>query len=228
MVWREGRSGLRPKKGAIETLYTAPPQRSVVINLDEMGPEAAKSFRGKQLVRAQAQRESAGAGQGAQRAKQATDYGRQGKGYIFGAFRPATGDAFTHPYGGRTSANWVDFLERVDGWVPCEADRVYAIIDNLPAHRATDVLLFSLDHPRWEFVFQPKYAAYLNLIEPWWKVLRSLALKGRRFATWEEVCQAVAEATAYWNRHRHPFIWGRRCRHRPKRQPGIAAAPSVR
>jgi hypothetical protein len=42
------------------------------------------------------------------------------------------------------------------------------------------VLLFSLLHPRWEFVFQPKYAAYLNLIEPWWKVLRSLALKGSK------------------------------------------------
>jgi hypothetical protein len=41
------------------------------------------------------------------------------------------------------------------------------------------VLLFSLLHPRWEFVFQPKYAAYLNLIEPWWKVLRSLALARR-------------------------------------------------
>ena len=36
-------------------------------------------------------------------------------------------------------------------------------------------------------VFQPKCAAYLNLIEPWWKVLRSLALKGRRFETWEQV-----------------------------------------
>jgi hypothetical protein len=28
------------------------------------------------------------------------------------------------------------------------------------------VLLFAAAHPRWEFVFQPKYAAYLNLIEP--------------------------------------------------------------
>ena len=46
-------------------------------------------------------------------------------------------------------------------------------------------------HPRWEFVFQPEYAAYLNLIEPWWKVLRSLALKGRRFETWAEIEQAV-------------------------------------
>ena len=89
-------------------------------------------------------------------------------------------------------------------------------------------MLFSLAHPRWEFVFQPKSAAGLNLIEPWWKVLRGLALKGRRFATLEEVCRAVEAATAYWNQHRHPFVWGRRRRHRPRRRPGIAAVPDVR
>jgi transposase len=200
----------------------------VVITLDEMGPEAAKSYRGKQVVRAASAQAEEAAVEPAERAKQAADYGRRGKGYIFGAFRPATGEAITHPYAGRTSVNWVDFLEQVDGWVPVEAKRVYAIVDNLNTHRTTDVLLFSVSHPRWEFVFQPKYAAYLNLIEPWWKILRSLALKGRRFENWDEICQAVEAATAYWNKHRHPFVWGRRRRHRSKRQPGIAAAPSVR
>ncbi len=58
-------------------------------------------------------------------------------------------------------------------------------MDNLKAHKAYDVLLFSLAHPCWEFVFQPKYAAYLNIIEPWWKTLKSLAIKGRAFETWE-------------------------------------------
>ena len=159
------------------------------------------------------------------RARQEIDYGRRGKGYIFGAFRPATGEAFTHPYPARHGANWVDFLEQVEAWIPSRGERVYAILDNLSAHRATDVLLFVLAHPRWEFVFQPKYAAYLNLIEPWWKMLRSLALKGRRFETWEEIAEAVARATAYWNAHRHPFVWGRRRRHRPRRSPGIALLP---
>jgi transposase len=118
-------------------------------------------------------------------------------------------------------------LEEVEGWLPVEAERVYAIVDNLSAHRATDVLLFMLAHPRWAMVFQPKYAAYRNLIEPWWKVLRSLALKGRRFETWEEIAQAVARATACWNAHRHPFVWGRRRRHQPRRQPGIARLPKA-
>ena len=133
----------------------------------------------------------------------------------------------THLYDRRTTANWVDFLDRVEGWIPLETERLYAILDNLPAHRAMDVLLFQLTHPRWELVFQPIYAAYLNVIEPWWKTLRFLALKGRRFENWAEIADAVERATAYWNAHRHPFIWGRRRRRQPRRQPGIARLPHV-
>jgi hypothetical protein len=198
VVRRAGRPRVRRKKGVIAGLYTTPPEGSVVVCLDEMGPESAKSFRGQQPIHTRP-RDDAEGRTPAGRARQEIDYGRRGKGYIFGAFRPATGEALTRPYASRSAVNW-----------------------------ATDVLLFSLAHPRWEFVFQPKYAAYLNLIEPWWKVLRSLALKGRRFETWEEICQAVEEATAYWNGHRHPFLWGRRRRHHARRQPGIAAVPGVR
>jgi DDE superfamily endonuclease len=192
--------------------------------MDQMGPESAKSYRGQELVRAVP--DPAGK-QPVERAKQEVDYGRRGKGYIFGAFKPADGEAFTRDYDRRTIANWVDFLEQVETWLPSEIARVYAIVDNLNVHRATDVLLFALAHPRWEFVFQPKSAAYLNLIEPWWKILRSLALKGRRFETWEELAQAVTDATAYWNKHRHPFVWGRRRRHQPHRRSGVGLLPRV-
>src|SRR6266496_6739857 len=91
----------------------------------------------------------------------------------------------------------------------------------------SQVLLFNLAYPRWEFVFQPTYAAYLNLIEPWWKTLKSLALKGRRFETWGEIEEAVQKATAYWNAHKHPYVWGRRRRHQPRRKFGIAQLPKV-
>jgi hypothetical protein len=86
-------------------------------------------------------------------------------------------------------------------------------------------LLSGLLHPRREFVFQPKYAAHLDPIEPWWKVLRSLALKGRRFEAWTEIEQAAERATAYRNDHRRPFVRGRRRRHRQPRRLGIAAVP---
>ena len=184
-----------------------------------MGPEAAKSFPGRQPVQRRPPDQPAGPRRRSTTAAAAS--------YAFGAFQPATGAAFTICYGGRTTANWVAFLEQVDAWLPADATRVYAVLDNLSTHRATDVLLFSLAHPRWEFVFQPKYAAYLNLIEPWGKTLRALALKGKRFETWADVEQAIAAATAYWNAHRHPYRWGHRRRHRPTRRAGLALTPNV-
>lgn len=194
-------------------MYQEPPEGSLVICVDEMGPESAKSFRGRVLVKE------------TERAKQEIDYGRRGKGYVFGAFRPATGEAFTRPYTNRSAVNFADFLAQTDAWLRPGGTPVYVILDNLNAHRAPDVLLFALHHPHWEFVFQPKYAAYLNLIEPWWKVLRSLALKGKRFESWEEIWQAIHSATDYWNAHRHPFVWGRRRRHKRHRPPGLALLP---
>jgi hypothetical protein len=65
----------------------------------------------------------------------------------------------------------------------------------------------------------------LNLIESWGKMLRSLALKGRRFATWDEIVEAIIAAPASWNAHRHPFGWGGRRRRRIARRPGVAALP---
>ena len=71
----------------IERLYTAPPEGGVVVCLDEMGPQSARSYPGRRVVKPAAPK--------AQRAKQEIDYGRRGKGYVFGAFRPATGAALT-------------------------------------------------------------------------------------------------------------------------------------
>lgn len=195
---------------------------SIVVCLDELGPESAKTYPGHQSVRA-----IPTADRPVERAHYAADYGRRGGGSIFGAFQPATGEAFTAPYTGRTIANWCDFLDQVATWLPSAAERVWVVLDNLSTHRAADVLLWSLTHPTWEFVFQPTYAAYLNLIEPWWKILRSLAFAGRRFADWEAMTTAVKRATAYWNAHRHPFVWGRRRRHQPRRTAGIGLLPKV-
>jgi hypothetical protein len=154
-----GRSRVRAQKGAVERLCTAPPADSVAVCLDEMGPQASRSYPGRRLVRP--------AGPKAERAKQGIDYGRRGvAGYVFGALQPATGAAFTLTYERRTTANRVDFLAAVEAWIDPAVERVYAVLDNPNIHSAPDVLLFGLLHPRWEFVFQPKYAAYLNLIEP--------------------------------------------------------------
>jgi hypothetical protein len=183
-----------------------------------MGPLAAKSYPGQQAIDMQARP--------AQRAKQEIDYGRRAQGDVFGALRETTGDCWTQCYPRRTKAHFIDFLCWVDEQIPPARQRVYAILDNLDRHHCHDPLLFQIHHPRWEFVYRPKYAAYLNLIEPWWKILRSLALAGRRFESWPEIVAAVEAATAYWNAHKHPFLWGRRRRHQLHRSLHRCVSPT--
>ena len=184
-----------------------------------MGPQSARSYPGRRVVKP--------AGPKAQRAKQEIDYGRRGKGYVFGAFRPATGEAFTATYAGRTTANWVDFLGAVEGWIDAGVERVYAVVDNLNVHSATDVLLCCAGPPALG-VRVP--AQICGLPEPDRAVVEDPALagaKGRRFEAWPEIEEAVRRATAYWNAHKHPFLWGRRRRHRTSRRPGVAVVPNI-
>jgi hypothetical protein len=128
-----------------------------------------------------------------------------------------TGDCWTPCYGRPTKEHFIEFLRWMAAQIPAGKRRISAILDNLDMHQCHDRLRFQIPHPRWEFVYQPKSAADVNLIEPWWTVLRSVALKGRRVETWDEIGSAVTEATAYWNAHQPPFVWGRRWRHPPLR-----------
>jgi hypothetical protein len=87
-----------------------------------MGPESAKSFPGQQLVAIQEPpAPTLEAGEAATtavmpspparpagRARQEIAYGRRGKGYLVGAFKPAAGEALTVPYAGRTTANSIE------------------------------------------------------------------------------------------------------------------------
>src|SRR3954463_10587740 len=99
-----------------------------------MGPQAAKSYPGRRLVRP--------AGPGPERARQEIDYGRRGTaGYVFGALQPASGAAFTRASERRPPATRVDFLGAVEAWIDPAVERVYAVLDNLDIHSAPGVLL---------------------------------------------------------------------------------------
>lgn len=164
--------------------------------VDEMGPVSAKSYAAKRLT-------SFG-----ERPHLTPDYGGRGSVWVYGGFEPHTGEAFTRIGAKRDSAGFIAFLNAlVERW---PTGNLILILDNLSTHRTADVLLWALAHERVSFLFQPVYTPWLNLIEPWWKTLRSLSLKGRVFNTTDEVAVAIHVATDYWNAHRRPYRWHRR------------------
>jgi transposase len=107
------------------------------------------------------------------------DYGRRGSVWVLGAFEPATGLATTLCSPRRDSASFIQLLEQVLQTYP--AQEWVLVTDNLSTHRSRETQVALLAWPEVTLLFIPKYACWLNLIEPWWKQLRNLALKGRRF-----------------------------------------------
>jgi len=184
------------KKGVHHhSLHDAAP-RTRVIGIDEMGPLAVKTYPGAEWL------------QGAHRATFEPDYGRRGRLWVHGAFEPATGQAALLTSPGRDSLSHLRLLELMMRRFP--ADRWWLIEDNLSIHTSRQVQLALAAWPEIQVLFLPKYACWLNLIEPWWKQLKSLALKGNRFESLDEIIQALYEAVEYWNAHRRPYIWKKR------------------
>lgn len=125
--------------------------------------------------------------------------------WVHGAFEPATGEATFILSDRRDSASHIRLLEKVIATFP--ADKLLLIEDNLSTHVSRNTKIALAAWPEIQVLLLPKYACWLNLIEPWWKQLRSLALKGRRFENQAELEDALWQALAYWNRHRYPYRW---------------------
>ena len=80
-----------------------------------MGPVSAKSYPGQQAVNVNVRP--------APRAKQEIDYGRRGKGYVYGALWETRGDCWTQCYQRRTKEHFIDFLFGKVGIKRCAAER---------------------------------------------------------------------------------------------------------
>lgn len=160
-----------------------------------MGPVGAKTYAARRVKPA------------GERAKVTPDYDRRGSVWVYGALEPSTGEVFTQMHEHRDSACFGAFLDALELQWP--TGEIMIILDNLSTHRTQDILLWLHAHPRVRFLFLPTYSPWLNLIEPWWKTLRSLALKGRSFENPAAVITALTAATCYWNAHRKPYRWRR-------------------
>jgi transposase len=183
----------RQKKAAIIQAYTQPIPERRVIGLDELGPVSAKTDPGEVWMG------------GPGRATFTPDDGRRGSVWGLGAFEPATGLAATLCRPRRDSASFMQLLELVLQRYP--AREWVLIMDNLSTHLSREPQTALIAWPEVQLLFMPRYACWLNLIEPWWKQLRRPALKGRHFERLDEVIEAIMQATVYWNAHRYPYVW---------------------
>ncbi len=174
-----------------------------MICLDERGPVAARSY------------PPAGSwADDAHRPHYRPDYARGGYCWAYGALKHRTGEVFLETAAARDTASWLHFLDGLEAFAP--GGDVYLIVDALPLHWTLDTMLWNWGHARFHFVPLPKAAAWLNLIEGFWKILNQRALAGRECRAVADVGRALRAGVADWNRQPTPFLWGRPAK--PRRQ----------
>jgi transposase len=123
---------------------------------------------------------------------------------VFGALRVEDGKSLTFTSRSRNSRAYIKLLYQIERAIP--KGLIYLIADNLKTHKSVMVREWLEAHPRIEHAFIPKGAAWLNLIEAWWRLFRKQALAGHDFADSYEIGQATRVATRQLNRKAKPWV----------------------
>ena len=176
-------------------LYMNPPDRAVVLCIDEKSQVQALERRQPILPLVFGQSERATA-----------TYARHGTTNLFAALDVATGKVIGECYPRKRAVDFRRFLKQVDDVVPVELS-VHLVVDNSSIHAAPEVRRWLRAHPRFHVHFTPTYSSWLNLIERWFAKLTDDALRRASHDSTRQLEYAIAEYINASNDDPKPFVW---------------------
>jgi transposase len=185
------------KAADIIGLYLAPPQKALVLSVDEKPSIQALSRRTGYV-----QTSSGKIVRGLK-----STYRRNGTLNLFAALNVATGQVRNKTTATKTRADFQAFMNDVLKDVPPEQE-VHVIVDNYCTHKKNNDWLEA--HPNVTFHFTPTSASWLNQVEIWFGILTRKALKGASFDSTHELAQAIQGFCDAWHQNAHPFVWRKR------------------
>jgi DDE superfamily endonuclease len=127
--------------------------------------------------------------------------------WVYGGLCVRDGQALTQTAPARNTAGYLEWLQTLDQTYP-QGDLVL-VADHLASQSSGPIRDWLADHPRIQHAFIPVGAAWLNLIEGWWRILRRKAFAGHSLANHHDIAYVTRIATTPLNRHAQPWVWGR-------------------
>lgn len=119
------------------------------------------------------------------------EYKRLGTVSLLAGIDLQTGEAVPLVSDTHNSRDYISFLENLNAKYP-QGDKIRLILDNLKVHSSADVQEYILTVPdRFEFVFTPKHASWLNLVEGFFSKMTKQMLKNIRVKTKEELITRI-------------------------------------
>ncbi len=176
-------------------LYLAPPERAVVLCVDEKSQIQALDRTQPMLPLAPGVP-----------ARQTHDYRRHGVTSLFAALDVATGEVIGKCYRRHRSVEFRRFLSLIDKAVPEELE-VHLVLDNYGTHKTAMIHNWLVRRPRFHLHFTPTSASWLNQVERWFaEITRKQIRRGGHRGT-RALETAIREYLANYNQGPKPFVW---------------------
>lgn len=207
-VWAEGR--LKPhrtetfkfsrdpdlvaKVTDVVGLYLDPPERAIVLSVDEKTQVQALDRTQPMLPLRPGQVE-----------RHTHDYKRNGTLSLFAALEVATGQVTNETRARHTGADFLAFLRRLAREYP--RGEVHVILDNVSTHKTPDVVAWLERQRRFTFHFTPTSASWMNQVETWFSILTRQAIRRGSFEDVRALAAAIERFTRDWNAGATPFSW---------------------
>ena len=139
------RQRLRPKRTAVVSHYTEPPEGSTTVCTDELGPVVPRTFD-----------PAPGWSANGHRIKAPMDYERgPEKTWVYGALRVRDGKELTRCAASRNSKGYIALLADIEADNP--TGDIFIITDNLSSHNSLETRTWLEEHPRIQHVFIPDF-----------------------------------------------------------------------
>jgi transposase len=177
-------------------LYLSPPERAIVLSVDEKTQIQALDRTQPMLPLRPGQVE-----------RHTHDYKRNGTTSLFAALNVATGEVTQEARARHTAADFLAFLRRIERVYPDQ--ELHVILDNVSSHKTPDIRSWLERHPRITFHFTPTSASWLNQVETWFSVLTRQAIRRGSFNSVKELITMIDTFTTSWNDGGTPFTWVR-------------------
>ena len=185
------------KAADIVGLYLNPPEKAMVISVDEK-PSIQALERKTGYVETDSGK--------IVRAYKST-YKRHGTLNLFAALRVATGEVKTAITQRKRREEFLQFMDQiVEETLP--EQELHVILDNYCTHKKCDAWL--AQHRNVHFHFTPTSASWLNQVEIWFGILSRKALRGLSAKSTAELRQAMEAFIAAYGKHAKPFKWRKR------------------
>ena len=135
------------------------------------------------------------------------EYRRLGTLSLLAGIDLATGEVLGIVRPRHRSAEFVEWLQALDARYGPDT-KIQVVLDNHSAHTSQETRAYLATRPnRFEFVFTPVHASWLNLIETFFAKLAKQCLQGIRVASLAELQARLEQYLAWVNTDPVPFRW---------------------